>query len=118
MGAIIMSNGFFAIKQALNQIYKQKIDRTVRWTEDTLFCKKRGCVCEGCYLSKYPCRLKARVVELVRLIGAPPQLQEPTFIEDTAQEARHLLEKYNKGQVCEILEISRNTLNKILEKGA
>lgn len=48
-----------------------------RWTQAAKDCYERGCVCEGCFFndffSGYKCRMKASVIELVRLFGAPPK---------------------------------------------
>ena len=48
-----------------------------RWTVTALECYKRGCNCEGCFYkdffsgSTHKCQMKASVLELVRVIGAP-----------------------------------------------
>ena len=111
-----MGVAYNAISEAMSEIYKKQYLAALKWTEDTLYCKNRGCVCEGCYLKKYPCKLKARVLELVREIGKPENLPEPTFVEGREQEAKHLLKNYNKGQVCEILGVCRGTLRKIIKE--
>ena len=50
------------------------------WTVGSIFCYRRGCNCEGCYvkdlLTSQPCRMKKAVIELVKQLGAPPKEQE------------------------------------------
>ena len=47
------------------------------WTEGSIYCYKRGCNCQGCYmndlLESIPCRMKKAVLELVRKFGKPPE---------------------------------------------
>ena len=76
-----MGVAYNAISEAMSEIYRKQYLSALKWTEDTIYCKNRGCVCEGCYLKKYPCKLKARVLELVREIGAPKNQTEPTTME-------------------------------------
>ena len=48
-----------------------------RWTGSAIDCYKRGCVCKGCQFKNYfesinqKCQMKATVLELVRVNGAP-----------------------------------------------
>ena len=47
-----------------------------RWTELSLMCYERGCVCVGCEFSKgfsddSKCQVKAAVLESVKVFGAP-----------------------------------------------
>lgn len=47
------------------------------WTEGSIFCYKRGCNCQGCYvkdlMESQRCRMKAAVIELVKKFGKPPE---------------------------------------------
>lgn len=47
------------------------------WTEGAIYCYKRGCNCQGCYMNDLiestPCRMKNAVLELVRKFGKPPE---------------------------------------------
>ena len=58
-----------------------------RWTTTALECSKRGCNCEGCFYrdffsaSSQKCQMKASVLELVRVIGAP-DVELPQFLAD------------------------------------
>lgn len=50
-----------------------------RWTDGAIFCYKRGCRCEGCYvaeLGSFKCVMKRTVIELVRKYGAPKSNKE------------------------------------------
>lgn len=59
-----------------------------RWTNATLHCYGRGCVCEGCLYSNFfedkrtKCQAKISVLESVRVLGKPDGIDEPTFLED------------------------------------
>ncbi len=59
-----------------------------RWTTTALECYKRGCNCEGCFYkdffsgSSQKCQMKASVLELVRVIGAPNVELQQFLIED------------------------------------
>lgn len=48
-----------------------------KWTEGSIFCYKRGCNCNGCFVSdlieSQKCRMKTSVIELVRKFGKPPE---------------------------------------------
>lgn len=57
---------------------------TAKWTEDTVMCKNRGCVCEGCIFERYPCNLKNKVIALVREFGKPKEVNEPTTVKECA----------------------------------
>lgn len=58
-----------------------------RWTPTAKDCYARGCVCEGCFYSdffesKNPiCKMKAAVLELVRMIGIPEGVESKGVIE-------------------------------------
>ena len=58
-----------------------------RWTATAIECYKRGCNCEGCFYNDFfsgnyqKCQMKASVLELVRVIGAP-DIDLPQFIDD------------------------------------
>lgn len=46
------------------------------WTEGAVFCYKRGCNCNGCYVKdmlETRCEMKRAVFELVRKFGKPPE---------------------------------------------
>ena len=61
-----------------------------RWTTTALECYKRGCNCEGCFYrdffsaSSQKCQMKASVLELVRVIGAP-DVELPQFLADESK---------------------------------
>ena len=47
-----------------------------RWTIQAKKCYERGCVCTGCEVYEVlgrNCRMKASVLELVRVLGKPPK---------------------------------------------
>lgn len=48
-----------------------------KWTEGSVYCYKRGCVCKGCYMNNMlessRCQMKTAVIELVRKFGAPKE---------------------------------------------
>lgn len=46
------------------------------WTEGAIYCYKRGCNCQGCYVKdvlETRCRMKSAVFELVRKFGSPKE---------------------------------------------
>ena len=45
------------------------------WTTQAIDCYKRNCICKGCILNtlESKCEMKKTVIELVRLIGLPPE---------------------------------------------
>ena len=53
-----------------------------RWTDIAKACYLRGCVCQDCYYKEFfkdnrqGCRMKVTVVELVRVLGVPNELQD------------------------------------------
>lgn len=59
-----------------------------RWTQTAVECYKRGCNCEGCFYkdffsgSSQKCQMKASVLELVRVIGTPSNIEMQQFLED------------------------------------
>jgi hypothetical protein len=64
----------------VHRSYNHKI---MRWTQQAIDCFNRGCVCAGCPVYEYyfketgrKCRMKAAVIESVRLFGAPPNRHE------------------------------------------
>lgn len=51
-------------------------ERYREWTDSSIFCYKRGCVCDGCYLPKImesKCFMKNAVIELVKKFGMPKE---------------------------------------------
>ncbi len=52
-----------------------------RWTKAAIDCYQRGCVCEGCYYKDFfsgspqRCLMKSTVLELVRVLGVPQNLE-------------------------------------------
>lgn len=57
----------------MNNVYAAK------WTEGSIFCYKRGCNCQGCYVKdilETRCDMKRAVFELVRKFGKPPEDEE------------------------------------------
>ena len=59
-----------------------------RWTPTAVECYKRGCNCEGCWYNEFfngtyqKCQMKASVLELVRVMGAPSTVDLPQVYED------------------------------------
>jgi hypothetical protein len=65
-----------------------------RWTKAAVDCYQRGCVCENCYYAEFfsggpqRCQMKATVLELVRVLGLPPNTEPlPSVIEDELEVA-------------------------------
>lgn len=54
-----------------------KTTKQRRWTNSSIDCYERGCICEGCIIDKIlknspqKCQMKATVLELVREFGRP-----------------------------------------------
>lgn len=52
-----------------------------RWTKAAVDCYQRGCVCESCFYSEFfndspqRCQMKATVLELVRVLGIPQNVE-------------------------------------------
>ena len=49
------------------------------WTESAIDCYKRGCICPGCTIEgsvEEGCYMKKVVLELVRVLGTPPEKEE------------------------------------------
>ena len=74
---------------AINKNYKMgKTAAVRRWTELSIECYKRGCVCTGCFYrnffakSNQKCHMKAAVLELVRVLGMPKDVEIKIIIED------------------------------------
>lgn len=51
------------------------------WNKTAIECYERGCICEGCPINElyfknkyYRCQMKSAVIELVRILGLPPQI--------------------------------------------
>ena len=59
-----------------------------RWTNIAIDCYSRGCVCNGCFYhtffkdSPQRCQMKSTVLELVRVLGTPPNAKHPAQILD------------------------------------
>lgn len=50
-----------------------------RWTESAIDCYERGCVCNGCFMTKIletRCLMKSTVIALVRKFGKPKKPEE------------------------------------------
>jgi len=53
-----------------------------RWTGTAIECYKRGCVCSGCFYSDFfksspqRCQMKSTVLELVRVLGTPQNVEQ------------------------------------------
>ena len=98
-------------------IFLLKSEKTTKnWTDDTIMCKRRGCVCSGCKFEQYPCNLKNKVVALVRTQGKPEGVTEPTIYPKPKDELQYLLDRYSKGTVCYILGCSRNKLEVLIKE--
>ena len=80
------------------------------WTEDSIFCYKRGCNCSGCYMKNILesdiCRLKTAVIELVRKFGAPVEKEENVFTESQQKIIDAIIEG------CDSIEAIAKKLNK------
>lgn len=104
------------IAQAIVTLELDKKNKKLNWTEDSIFCKMRGCNCNGCKYDNLPvlssenkkhgCRLKKRVLELVKTIGKPENIPEPTFFDDK-NEILYLKNKYSLDELCNIYNCSR-----------
>ena len=52
-----------------------------RWTKVAIDCYQKGCVCQGCYYRDFfsggpqRCQMKATVLELVRVLGIPQNIE-------------------------------------------
>ena len=58
-----------------------------RWTPAAIDCYKRGCVCNDCMYNKFfsgnhKCQMKASVLELVRTVGPPTEVELQQILED------------------------------------
>lgn len=98
IGDLLMSIGGFmskytqAITEAIAKVSEERNNKKFNWTEDAILCKLRGCNCKGCKFDelhaisyenkKHGCRLKKHVLNLVKTIGKPEGIPEPTYIED------------------------------------
>jgi len=57
-----------------------------RWTKTAIDCYQRGCVCENCYYcgffkdSPQRCQMKATVLELVRVLGIPQNIEPKEYL--------------------------------------
>lgn len=63
-------------KKELEQMFNDmgRTGSIKRWTIEAINCYKRGCVCKNCPIPKMissKCFMKASVIELVRVLGAP-----------------------------------------------
>lgn len=62
-----------------------------RWTQTSIDCYKRGCVCSGCFYSDFfkgspqKCQMKSTVLELVRALGKPNIESNVAIIENNMQ---------------------------------
>lgn len=67
-----------------NQYVKQ-------WTEGSIFCYKRGCRCDGCFvkdlIESQKCEMKSAVFTLVKKFGAPKEYDNMIY---TKQQSRVL----------------------------
>lgn len=54
-----------------------------KWTEGSIFCYRRGCNCQGCFvkdlIESQECEMKRAVFTLVRKFGAPPEPEEGKY---------------------------------------
>ena len=52
-----------------------------RWTKAAIDCYQKGCVCSNCYYKDFfngspqKCQMKATVLELVRVLGIPQNIE-------------------------------------------
>lgn len=62
-----------------------------RWTQTSIDCYKRGCVCSGCFYSDFfkgspqKCQMKSTILELVRVLGKPDIESRSSIIENNMQ---------------------------------
>ena len=50
-----------------------------RWTKGSIDCYDRHCICDGCFYNDFfngKCRMKKTVIEMVRVLGKPPQAKD------------------------------------------
>lgn len=78
----------------MNNVY------AAHWTEGSVFCYRRGCNCQGCYIKELlesKCLMKCAVLELVRKYGAP-KLKEVKK-EKYTEEQKHIIRLVRSGIV-------------------
>lgn len=57
-----------------------------RWTKAAIDCYQRGCICSGCYYREFfssspqKCQMKSTVLELVRVLGIPQNVEQKDSI--------------------------------------
>lgn len=59
------------------------INSESKWTESSMFCYRRGCNCEGCYIKdvlETHCFMKKAVLALVKKYGAPSNNEDTLSI--------------------------------------
>lgn len=60
-----------------------------RWTSTAIECYKRGCVCNGCFYHEFfkgsnqRCQMKSTVLELVRVLGTPNNVDAPDQVDES-----------------------------------
>lgn len=112
----LMSKYTQAITEAIAQLSEERNNKKFNWTEDAILCKLRGCNCKGCKFDelhaisyenkKHGCRLKKHVLNLVKTIGKPEGIPEPTYIEDK-DEFEYLKNKYSLEILCRMYNCTR-----------
>ena len=120
-----MSKYTQAITEAIAQLSEKRNNKKFNWTEDAILCKLRGCNCEGCKFDelhafscenkKHGCRLKKHVLNLVKTIGKPEGIPEPTYIEDK-DEFEYLKNKYSLEILCRMYNCTRAEMKDRLKK--
>ena len=105
-----MSKYTQAITKAIAQLSEERNNKKFNWTEDAILCKLRGCNCKGCKFDElhaiHGCRLKKHVLNLVKTIGKPEGIPEPTYIEDK-DEFEYLKSKYSLEILCRLYNCTR-----------
>ena len=120
-----MANYTQAIIEAIAQLSEERNNKKFNWTEDAILCKLRGCNCKGCKFDelhassyenkKHGCRLKKHVLNLVKTIGKPEGIPEPTYIEDK-DEFEYLKNKYSLEILCRMYNCTRAEMKDRLKK--
>lgn len=93
-----------------------------RWTQSSIDCYNRGCVCNGCFYQKVmstPCMMKTTVLELVKLYGKPDENAVKNTIENITK--KQIIELYIEKEmslrdIYRILKVDRYEFMELLEK--
>lgn len=82
----------------------------VCWTDGAVFCYRRGCRCEGCYVKEIVetgCFMKTSVIRLVRTFGTPPPESDSPYNPTDVKILKAIMKgAENKEQIAKIADIS------------